>query len=150
MLTPTSTSPNISSSVKRAVDGLIAVILAACSIIRDRIAFRRKIERTRVNQYLESQIGVTAHPSRRRGACHRARIRATRWRPPPAITAKPLRGDEVQLAETQQPHAEERATRASRSMGSKRLTDLSSSVLAPIIAPHSEKRSMDFIGRPVE
>src|SRR6266403_4567961 len=54
------------------------------------------------------------------GACHRARIRATRWRPPQ---------DEVQLAETQQPHAEERATRASRSMGSKRLTDVSSSVL---------------------
>src|SRR5260370_12772836 len=37
--------------------------------------------------------------------------------------------DEVQLVETQQPHAEERATRASRSMGSKRLTDLSLSVL---------------------
>src|SRR6266700_6388844 len=51
------------------------------------------------------------------GACHRARIRATRWWPPPAITAKPLRGDEVQLVETRQPHAEERATRASRSMG---------------------------------
>ncbi len=34
-------------------------------------------------------------------------------------------GDEVQLVETRQPHAEERATRASRSMGSKRLTDLS-------------------------
>src|SRR5712672_1706773 len=33
--------------------------------------------------------------------------------------------DEVELVETQQPHAEERATRASRSMGSKRLTDLS-------------------------
>src|SRR5258705_2907282 len=45
------------------------------------------------------------------GACHRARIRATRWRPPQ---------DEVSLVETQQPHAEERATRASRSMGGKR------------------------------
>src|SRR5713226_10727015 len=33
------------------------------------------------------------------------------------------------FVETQQPHAEERATRASRSMGSKRPTDLSSSVL---------------------
>ena len=53
---------------------------------------------------------------------------ATLW-PPPAITAKPLRRDEVQLVETQQPHAEERATRASRSMGRKRPTDLSSSVL---------------------
>src|SRR6266567_8678488 len=36
------------------------------------------------------------------GACHRARIRATRWWPPQ---------DEVYLVETQQPHAEERATR---------------------------------------
>ena len=52
MLTPTSTSPNISSSVKRAADGLIAVILAACSIIRDRIAFRRKIERISVDSVL--------------------------------------------------------------------------------------------------
>src|SRR5258708_23533189 len=33
------------------------------------------------------------------------------------------------FVETQQPHAEERATRASRSMGSKRLSDLSSSAL---------------------
>jgi len=31
-------------------DGLIAVILAACLIIRDRITCRRKIESTRVNQ----------------------------------------------------------------------------------------------------
>src|SRR5450631_2505154 len=38
--------------------------------------------------------------------------------------------DEVQLVETQRPHAEERATRASRSMGSRRLTDFSWSVLA--------------------
>src|SRR5882757_4603000 len=75
--------------------------------------------------YLESQIGIAAHPSRRRGACHRARIRATRWRPPQ---------DEVQLVETQQPHAEERATRASRSMGSKRPTDLSWSVPGPSLA----------------
>src|SRR6267378_8625856 len=37
--------------------------------------------------------------------------------------------DEVQLVETKQPHAEERASRASRSMGNKRLADLSSSVL---------------------
>src|SRR5258705_13293260 len=41
--------------------------------------------------------------------------------------------DEVSLVETQQPHAEERATRASRSMGSKRLTYLSWSVLARLL-----------------
>src|SRR5882724_10764745 len=42
--------PSISSCAKRAADGLIAVILAACLIIRDRITCRRKIESTRVNQ----------------------------------------------------------------------------------------------------
>jgi hypothetical protein len=67
------------------------------------------------------------------GACHRARIRATRWWPPPAITAKPLRRDEVQFVATQQPHAEERATRASRSMGSKRPTEAGSFWGAPDI-----------------
>src|SRR5882757_6859087 len=48
--------------------------------------------------------------------------------------------DEVSLVETQQPHAEERATRASRSMGSKRLTYLSWSVLAPDPAPPVQTR----------
>src|SRR5882724_1328927 len=37
--------------------------------------------------------------------------------------------DEVQLVATRQPHAEERALRASRSMGHKRLTDLAWTVL---------------------
>src|SRR5712671_4655215 len=61
--------------------------------------------------YLESQIGIAAHPSRR-----------------------PLRGllrMRSHSLKHKQPHAEERATRASRSMGSKRLTDLSSSVVEP-------------------
>src|SRR5471030_2049117 len=54
--------------------------------------------------YLESQIGIAVHPSRR-----------------------PLRGllrMRSNLLKHHQPHAEERATRASRSMGSKRLTYL--------------------------
>jgi hypothetical protein len=42
--------PSISSYAKLAADGLIAMILAACLIIRDRITCRRKIESTRVNQ----------------------------------------------------------------------------------------------------
>src|SRR5882757_7590716 len=41
--------PSISSCAKRAADGLIAVILAACLIIRDRIICPRKIESTRVD-----------------------------------------------------------------------------------------------------
>ncbi len=67
----------------------------------------------RASQYVESLISITPILRDGHGACHRARIRATRWWPPQ---------DEVQPVETQQPHAEERATRASRSMGSKRVT----------------------------
>src|SRR6185369_11861263 len=50
--------------------------------------------------------------------------------------------DEVQLVETQQPHAEERATRASRSMDSKRLTYLPWSVLA--LYPGPGERGLRF------
>src|SRR5882762_3185743 len=57
--------------------------------------------------------------------------------------------EEVSLVETQQPHAEERATRASRSMGSKRHTHLSSSVLVPRVLhspEHGAGRTEPAIG----
>src|SRR5450631_767097 len=72
--------------------------------------------------YPESQTCIAAHPSRR---------------PRSLSSGRALRGPvggllrmRSNFVETQQPHAEERATRASRSMGNKRLTYLSQWVLA--------------------
>src|SRR5450755_3252525 len=71
--------------------------------------------------YPESQTCIAVHPSRR---------------PRSLSSGRALRGPvggllrmRSNFVETQQPHAEERATRASRSMGYKRLTYLSQSVL---------------------
>jgi hypothetical protein len=65
----TSMKPSISSCAKPAADGLIAVILAACSITRDRIACRRKIESTRVNPlpFQKGAVVSTEAPSLRTG-----------------------------------------------------------------------------------
>ena len=84
-------------------------------LVRDAAAIDRS------HEYLESQIGIAAHPSRR------AQERAPQDEVGDIFTSSP---DEVSPVETQQPHAEERATRASRSMGGKRLAYLTSSVLA--------------------
>jgi hypothetical protein len=72
-------------------------------------------ERVRSTSTWNHKLVLPPIPRDGHGACHRARIRATRW--------WPLQG-EVSPVESPQPHAEERATRASRSMGSKRLTCL--------------------------
>src|SRR5258708_27966687 len=90
----------------------------------------------------EPVIGRAFARSRRVGKAkraHHSRSRSHQWwarrkgRLCPPYNSLTRSQDEVQLVETQQPHArvtasplslEERATRASRSMGSKRLTNL--------------------------
>jgi hypothetical protein len=78
----------------------------------------KKISATPVGEIVKSGMGPTAA-----GTTNQRPGIAQRYCSPSfeTATSRPPQ-DEVQLVEPQQPHAEERASRASRSMGSKRLT----------------------------